>query len=63
MKKILLITSILVATTGFASAESMTTLIDRLATKGDVIQIYSKMTVGATRLEDKKVVEVITSEA
>lgn len=47
----------------FASAESMTTLIDRLATKGDVIQIYSKMTVGATRLEDKKVVEVITSEA
>ena len=41
----------------------MTTLIDRLATKGDVIQIYSKMTVGATRLEDKKVVEVITSEA
>jgi len=43
-------------------AEDMTTLIDRLPTKGDVIQIYSKMSLGATRLEEKCVMEVVTSE-
>lgn len=43
-------------------AEDMTTLVDRLPTKGDVIQIYSKMSIGATRLEEKCVIEVVTSE-
>lgn len=46
-----------------AQAEAMTTIISRLDTKGDVIQIFSKMTIGSTRLEDVKVVEVVTSEA
>ena len=43
-------------------AEDMSTMIDRLPTKGDVIQIYSKMSFGATRLEEKCVLEVVTSE-
>lgn len=43
-------------------AEDMTTMIDRLPQKGDVIQIYSKMSIGCTRLEEKCVLEVITSE-
>ena len=43
-------------------AEDMTTMIDRLPTKGDVIQIYSKMSIGCTRLEEKCVLEVVTSE-
>lgn len=43
-------------------AEDMTTMVDRLPTKGDVIQIFSKMSIGATRLEEKCVLEVVTSE-
>jgi len=43
-------------------AESMITMIDRLPTKGDTIQIFSKMSIGATRLEEKCVLEVVTSE-
>jgi len=43
-------------------AEDMTSMVDRLPTKGDVIQIFSKMSIGATRLEEKCVMEVITSE-
>ena len=43
-------------------AEDMTTMVDRLPTKGDVIQIYSKMSIGCTRLEEKCVLEVVTSE-
>jgi hypothetical protein len=43
-------------------AESMTTLIDRLPTKGDTIQIFAKMSIGCTRLEEKCVMEVVTSE-
>lgn len=45
-----------------AKAEDMTTLIDRLPHKGDTIQIFSKMSLGATRLEEKCVLEVVTSE-
>lgn len=43
-------------------AEDMTTMVDRLPTKGDVIQIFSKMSIGATRMEEKCVMEVVTSE-
>jgi hypothetical protein len=43
-------------------AEDMVTQIDRLPTKGDVIQIWAKMSIGATRLEEKCVLEVVTSE-
>lgn len=43
-------------------AEDMTTMIDRVVTKGDTIQIFAKMSVGATRLEEKCVLEVVTSE-
>jgi hypothetical protein len=43
-------------------AEDMTTMIDRLPTKGDTIQIFAKMSFGCTRLEEKCVMEVVTSE-
>jgi hypothetical protein len=43
-------------------AEDMTTTISVRNDKGDVIQIFSKMSIGATRLEEKCVMEVVTSE-
>lgn len=45
-----------------AKAEDMVTKIDVLPTKGDVIQIFAKMSIGATRIEDKKVVQVVTAQ-
>lgn len=43
-------------------AEDMTSKISERNDKGDVIQLYSKMSLDATRLEEKCVMEVVTSE-
>lgn len=43
-------------------AEDMTSKISERVDKGDVIQLYSKMSLDATRLEEKCVMEVVTSE-
>lgn len=45
----------------FATAEGMTTEISKRNDKGDTIQIYSKMTVGAARLEESNVMEIVCS--
>lgn len=37
--------------------------IDRLPTKNYATQVYTRMTLGATRMEEEKVVEVVCSEA
>ena len=42
-------------------AEDMTSKISERNDKGDVIQLYAKMSLDATRLEEKCVMEVITS--
>lgn len=42
-------------------AESMTSKISERNDKGDVIQLYAKMSLDATRLEEKCVMEVVTS--
>lgn len=42
-------------------AEAMTSKISERNDKGDVIQLYAKMSMDATRLEEKCVMEVITS--
>jgi hypothetical protein len=42
-------------------AEDMTSKISERNDKGDVIQLYSKMSLDATRLEEKCVMEVVTS--
>jgi Phage capsid protein len=42
-------------------AEDMTSKISERNDKGDVVQLYSKMSLDATRLEEKCVMEVITS--
>lgn len=43
-------------------AEDMVSKISERNDKGDVIQLYAKMSMDATRLEEKCVMEVITSE-
>lgn len=43
-------------------AEDMTSRVSLLDIKGDVYQLFSKMSMGGTRLEEVTVVEVITSE-
>ena len=45
-----------------AKAEDMTSEISKRNDKGDVIQLYSKMSIGAARMEEKCVMEVVTSE-
>lgn len=45
-----------------AKAEDMSSTISVRNDKGDVIQLFSKMSIGATRLEEKCVMEVVTSE-
>lgn len=45
-----------------AIAADMTTMFDRVVTKGDVYQLFSKMSMGGTRMEESCVMEVITSE-
>lgn len=45
-----------------AKAEDMTSEISKRNDKGDVIQLFSKMSLGATRMEEKCVMEVVTSE-
>lgn len=42
-------------------AEDMTSKISERNDKGDVIQLYAKMSLDATRLEEKCVMEVVTS--
>lgn len=43
-------------------AEDMSSKISERNDKGDVIQLYAKMSLDATRLEEKCVMEVVTSE-
>jgi len=46
----------------FAKAQDIVAKIDELPGKNYSVQIFTSMTIGATRMEEVKVVEVITSE-
>jgi hypothetical protein len=46
----------------FAKAQDIVAKIDELPGKNYSIQVFASMTIGATRMEEVKVVEVVTSE-
>jgi len=46
----------------FAKAQDIVARIDELPGKNYSVQIFTSMTIGATRMEEVKVVEVVTSE-